>query len=148
MPQPTPIALDSNALKLLFQDYGLAVLDSVKRGRLRVYVPVIVYAEQAIYPKQAIDDVCEALGAQVVSLDIRHARRLGQVWRALPEPFPTLPKKLLWNQHKFDLLIAITALEENWLLITQDKGPAFQIPDLKVLTVAEFAAQYLTEATQ
>ncbi len=145
MPHPTPIALDSGALKEVFNHYGPAVFECVTQSRLQVYVPVIVYAEQAIYPKHPIDDVCEALGAQVAPLNISHARQLGQVWRFLPDPFQNRRKKMFWDQHKFDLLIAAVALEENWLLVTQDKGPAFQIPGLHTLTVVEFVTQYLTE---
>ncbi len=146
MLHPIPIALDSGALKEVFKNYGPAVFQRVMQAKLQVYVPVIVYAEQAIYPKHPIDDVCEALGAQVVPLDINHARQLGQVWRALPDPFQNQRKKLLWDQHKFDLLIAAVALEENWWLVTLDKGPAFQIPGLQTLTLPEFITQYLTEA--
>ncbi len=143
MPQPITIALDSNALQPLFQHHSLAVYQSVARGELRVYVPVIVYAEQMIYPKNPVDNVCEALGAQIALLEIAHARRLGVLWRQLTDPFQHLRKTALWNQHKFDLLIAACALEENWTLVTEDKGPAFRIPGLRVLTVAEFTAQYL-----
>jgi len=141
--QATPIALDSNALKALFKHYDLAVHQRVAQGVLQVYVPVIVYAEQAIYPGMPIDDAVEALNAQVIPLKIRHARRLGRLWQTLPDPFRRQRKRDLWRTHKFDLLIVAMALHEGWTLVTQDSGPAFDAPGLPALTVEQFVAQYL-----
>lgn len=142
--QTTAIALDSNALKHLFKHHDLVVHQRVAEGTLRVYVPVIVYAEQAIYPAYAIDNVVEALNAQVIPLEIDHARQLGELWQNLPDPFRRQRKRELWRQHKFDWLITAMVCCQNWILVTDDQGAAFCTPGLQTLTVDEFIGRYLT----
>ena len=143
--RPTSVALDSNVLLPIFRDYDRDVYQRVAEGRLRVYIPVIVYAEQAIYPKEPVDNVVDALHAQVISLDINHARRLGRLWPTIPDPDRGLRKRDLWLRHRFDWLIVAMALQEGWAVVTQDKGPAFHAPGLRVLTVSEFASRFLGE---
>lgn len=141
--QPTLIALDSNTLTTLFRHHALDVYRQVDEGRLRVYVPIIVYAEKAIYPKMPIDNVIEALNARVAPLKIEHARFLGHLWQTLPDPFRQQRKRELWRPHRFDWLIAAMVRHEGWTLVTEDQGPAFSIEDLNTLGISEFVEEYL-----
>ena len=139
--QPIPIALDSNALKFLFRHHDHDVFERVEQGRLQIYVPVIVYAEQVIYPGYAIDNVVLALNARVVPLHVDHARRLGKLWG---QRSPSLTHQHdQWQAHKFDWLIASMAHYEGWTLVTDDRDPPFAVPGLETLSVEAFVARYL-----
>ncbi len=137
------IALDSNALRPLLRQYGAQVYSQVSTGELRVYIPVLVYAEQMIYPASVIENLLEAFNAQVVPLKVEHADRLGKMWADLPDPFQGQRKNALWRRHKFDCLIASMALYEDWLLVTDDNDPPFHTPGLRTMKVEKFINQHL-----
>lgn len=140
------IAFDTNVVGPLLNQYGLQILQRVKRTEWAVYLPIIVYAEQAVWQGDTVNAVVEALGAQVISLDRQHADTLGTMWDNLrTRKRPGEKPEDLWKRHKCDWLIAAMAKQENWLLVSEDKD--FQrIKDdvgLQVLRLEEFLTGYL-----
>jgi len=133
----TPIALDSNVLKPLLRQYGERVYGKVASEELSVYIPIPVYAEQVIYPGNVMENLLDAFGARVIPLEVKHANRLGEIWNTLPGPLRR------WREHKFDWLIASMSHYEEWVLVTDDDDPPFQIRGLRRMKLDEFIAQYL-----
>jgi len=143
------IAIDSNAAKTLMEHYGADVYERVAQQSWQVYLPVIVYAEQAVWKGHAVMAIVDGLQAQVVSLHQGHADELGRMWdrlRAAPRRGET-PQEL-WRRHKCDWLIAAMVKHEGWLLVSDDTD--FQrIKDdvgLQVIKLDEFIKSYLSAA--
>lgn len=139
------IAFDTNVVAPLLDRYGLQILQRVKRAEWAVYLPIIVYAEQAVWKGDTVNAVVDALGAQVIPLERYHADTLGTMWNDFrARKRPGEKPEALWKHHKCDWLIAAMAKKEDWLLVSEDRD--FQrIKDdvgLQVLRLQEFTATY------
>lgn len=143
------IAFDTNVVGPLLAHYGLQILEGVKRQEWEVYLPIIVYAEQAVWHGDTANAVVEAFGAQVIPLDRRHVETLGNMWNTLrARPRPGEGPENLWRRHRCDWLIAAMAKQEGWLLVSEDTD--FQRiqgeVDLQVMRLNEFIQQHLAPA--
>ncbi len=144
------IALDSNAL-IDVLPYSDLIYEKVRRKRtLEVYIPVLVYAEQAIHPGSALPEILDAVPATVVALTQIDADRLGAIWaQVLESPMDRQKKKLFWKDNKMDCLIAAMALQHEWLVISNNVQDFsyFKTAGLRLCSVAEFVTQVLSQET-
>lgn len=149
MPTPIKIALDTNVLSKLLKDYGLEIRRRVKAGEWEVLLPVIVYAEAAVWKGGTVSAVVDALGARVIALEQIHADTLGSVWNNLRDhPRAGEKPEDLWKRHKCDWLIVGMAKREGWLLISDDNDYQ-RIKDeagIQVMKLDEFVTRYLWES--
>ncbi len=148
MMTPLKIALDSNAMRqLLKDDLSHCIYEHAQHGDWLVYLPVIVYAEQAVRQGQLVNNLVDAFFAQVISLERQHVDRLGYIWdRLRDQPRPGERPDELWKRHKSDWLIAVMSAHEEWLLVSDD-GDFQRIKKdagLRIIKIADFIRDYLT----
>jgi len=138
------IAPDSNALKV-FVKHSAVIYKQVQQGALQIYLPVVVYAEQVIYPGSALPNILDTIPITIIPLTQTDADKLGALWPQILIPMDRQKKRRFWDDNKMDCLIAAMALQHEWLVITNNTQDFsyFEAAGLQFCSVGEFVTRFL-----